>query len=524
MKVFEELIDELKDDNLLEATILDVPHESGRPRSNGTRLTRTVSESPNVSVGFEVSSGNAFDSDLIGRNEEPVDEETGPDNPAEFYRKRAMEEVSGLQMVEHVISGIERQYMKAVPSAFDDLKTKKALHTFLQVSSNPDSTEYAEAEYELLQETQAWANALAKRDEKISVSHLRRFCENSRPALSSQALIALARFYRNAPFSETHRSKFDCIITRLFSRDTREQMRGLLFSRPEMVKHLGNLYSEWNSVSGFAGEEPTALAAETVDRLEAMCHEADAAGNFDVLVKSDFFKRLHALKESAGETFYAPEITATSIECNVRVGNRFVELIFAERQRTNLASVEEKYGYSYDQLISDAAGKTLQMVELLKAAPLSETATKEPAANRSEKNPIAKAVPERSDTKVRSAKLRVNKWLLAATVLLVAISVCFYFWSENYSPQQEGIARAKQVDLMKTEFAEYFNNARATGSSLYAIAQPNWDSLPEERQKELLQKALEFAKSQNLRQVQIVNAKGRRVAYATDSKVQVLNQ
>ena len=75
-------------------------------------------------------------------------------NTRDFLRKRAMEEVSSMQMVEHVLSGVEREYMRLVPVPFDDLDTKKALHKFLQTVDDPQSTDCSEAEYELLQETQ----------------------------------------------------------------------------------------------------------------------------------------------------------------------------------------------------------------------------------------------------------------------------------------------------------------------------------------------------------------------------------
>jgi len=48
----------------------------------------------------------------------------------EYFRKRAMDEVTGLQMVEHVLSGVEREQMKTVPKPYDDLPVKLALHDF----------------------------------------------------------------------------------------------------------------------------------------------------------------------------------------------------------------------------------------------------------------------------------------------------------------------------------------------------------------------------------------------------------
>ena len=42
-------------------------------------------------------------------------------NHKEYFRKRAIDEVAGLQMVDHVLSGVEREQMKLIPKPFDDI-------------------------------------------------------------------------------------------------------------------------------------------------------------------------------------------------------------------------------------------------------------------------------------------------------------------------------------------------------------------------------------------------------------------
>src|SRR4030095_12264447 len=188
MNVFEDLIGELKNENLLEDTVIQV-------RNGGSRETTN----PLVHTEFGNSDGFAFAGDesvdFEGVDFETNDEALDSDDPEfkahvddrEFFRKRAMEEVSSLQMVEHVFAGVEREYMKIAPAACDDLELKKALHKFLQVSSDVKSDAHADAEYKLLQETQGWHSALSSRDKNISVANIRQFCENSRPVLSAQA-------------------------------------------------------------------------------------------------------------------------------------------------------------------------------------------------------------------------------------------------------------------------------------------------------------------------------------------------
>ena len=70
-----------------------------------------------------------------------------------------------------------------------------------------------------------------------------------------QAMLALARFYRNSPYSEPVRAKFDFVITRLFSRPVSGERRKPLFSRDEALGHLNALYREWSSVQLYSAQD-----------------------------------------------------------------------------------------------------------------------------------------------------------------------------------------------------------------------------------------------------------------------------
>lgn len=514
MNVFEDLIDELKGDNLLEATILE---PSRKTDASGTSTEEEE---------FEIERGEHHDAELAepeDSDREAIKNSEPPADSAEFYRKRAMDEVSSLQMVEHMISAIEREYMKTVPTPYDDLEAKKALHKFLQVSGRPDTLEYAEAEYALLHETESWASALAMRDANISVGNLRRFCENSRPPLSSQAMMSLARFYRNGQYSDVARGKFDFVMTRLFSRDDGDEKRRLLFSRGEMVGHIRTLYAGWTSVSYYSEDERAEYAEAVGSKFNGKAAEAESALDFDSLVESGFFEHLQSFKESIGEIFYVPEVTAAAIECNVRVGNRFVELVSAERRRTPAEKIEEKYGYTYDQIISDSAGKTLHLVDLLKALP-EETlpAVVEPKHGNHEVGVSSATKVEANPARPRFA-LKVNKWILLATIAAAVLSGAMYFWSDSYAADEEAVPAAKQVDLRDNELGQYLRSGRTTSTTFYAVAEPNWDTLTADQQKEILQKAATFARKMKLKKVQIVNFKGRSVGYVSGEKVEVVS-
>ncbi|MDI1241962.1 MAG: hypothetical protein PSX80_08600, partial [bacterium] len=287
MSLFEELIDELKQENLLEETVFSAG------RSAAAAPVRTIEPSSDFDPALEsADSGDSSEDDNFAQS--PADER-------EAHRRRAMDEVTSLQMVEHVLSGIEREHMKMSPHTFDDLNVKKALHKYLQINAPISSDEHSAAELELYHEIEKWFSALARRDGNISVANVRRFCENSRPVLSSQALISLARFYRNSPYGEAVRGKFDFVMTKLFSREIGGEKRRLLFARLEMLSHIKALYSNWASLS-LGSEE--ANGSDFVRGFERLLQECQSAESFDALISTEFFNRIRIYKESAAELFF----------------------------------------------------------------------------------------------------------------------------------------------------------------------------------------------------------------------------
>ena len=462
MNVFEDLIVELKEANLLEKTVMDV---GSQPGDTDVELYETA-----VAEGLETAEPQtepeaqntpeqiSFADDYLKTMElaeEQIDElevihtpdriafpvPKKPAHDRQFFQKRAVDEVASLQVVEHVLTGVEREHLKTVPKAYDDLNAKKALHAFVQVSENVNSEEHAQVEFLLMQETESWCLALAERDRNISVAHIRRYCENSRPALSSQAMLALARFYRNLPYSESVRGKFDFVMTRLFSKSADGERRRLLFGRDEMLEHLTKLYSDWSSIPLYAADDDDSNILLTALSFEELAVEAESAETFDELIKSDFFGRQRLFKESISELFFAPIVTVGAIECNIRIGNVYVDLIDRERQKSDVASIESKYGDLYDQTISDAAGRTLDLVDLLRAVPVRSVPVQvemEPERIEYVKTPEPVVVePPRKIAAEPASFVRrmftnafsVNKWLLIVAIALAAMSVV-YVWAD----------------------------------------------------------------------------------------------
>lgn len=555
MNVFEDLVEELKEENLLEETVIETNKEkenelNGADEAEILHIDEAVEsetlpgeedefpedfEPLELSSEAEMLSENPADveetaSEIVSEKaeySESIEVESKPQQAkgVEFYRQRAMKEVSSLQMIEHVLSGVEREQMKVIPKPYDDLEAKKILHHFLQVSKDLNSPEHAQAEFALMQETESWYSALSHRDKNVSVTHLRRYCETTRPLLSSQALISVARFYRNSPFSEPVRSKFDLVITRLFAKEIGGEKRQIVFEREEMVKHLTMLYGEWSSIPLYAASEDDSDILLIVLKFEDFMAEAENADSFDELIKTDFFNRLRMFKESTNENFFAPLVTSTAIECNVRVGNRYVDLIQQEKENNDIEKLEDKYGFLHDQTISEAASKTLQLVELLKER--AEEIEPENFEEETEAETIqteAQASSNEKKTKIvkeeKSSRLKVNKWLLAATILVVVFNIGLYFYVQsNITAPETATQNVQRVNLDNSALKEFIREGRIANETFFGVVQPAWTPLEKEKKEDILKKIYAMAGERAFNKVQLLDKDGKIVGFADGENI-----
>ncbi len=525
MNVFEDLIGELKDENLLEDTVIEVKKGDADPERD-----LKLAEEPNtVEVRGQDVAGNGEHTDTSRRAGPTEEAETPgiihPKNDREFYRKRAIEEVSSLQMVEHVLGGIEREHLKTPAATYDDLHVKKALHRFMSIADEVSSEEHAEAEYDLLQETQGWHTALSARDKNVSVANIRRFCENSRPVLSSQALMALARFYRNSSFTEDVRGKFEFVVTRLFSRDAGPEQRKLLFPKGDVVGHIRTLYNNWSSITYHSTQDHKAEIDLAVQRFEDIVNHFEAVETFDDLLNADVFNIIRHFKEECGELFFVPEITAAAIDCNIRLGNKYVDLLYKERNQSSAAALEAKYGITYDQAASGAAAKTLLLVDLLKQRPEDVTL---PAPKNHDFEQESFTLPTSTifikdpESTRRSGIFGVSRWLVFVTLIAVAASVGLYLWADRFAASDESVKVANEMDLEGTDLKAHIRTMRASQETAYAVAQPSWDAMNEFDQKEFLKKIYAFADSKGMKKVNVLNYKGRTVAFASKDRLEII--
>lgn len=173
MNIFEDLIDELRGENLLEATVIETGKSNGKPDAKETENGKETVQQPKPEVVSSPALPTPAPPPFVAPKVETVERDL------DFYRKRAADEVTFLQMVEHVFAGVEREHLKIVPKPHDDLEVKKILHSFVQMTHSPQSAEHAQAQFQLMQETESWHSSLSLRDERLTTAHLRRYCETS---------------------------------------------------------------------------------------------------------------------------------------------------------------------------------------------------------------------------------------------------------------------------------------------------------------------------------------------------------
>lgn len=543
MNVFEDLIVELKEENLLEETILDTADiVAHRSEEKGVVAVEELFEADADDTDLdEAELALVADAEIVGNDEAPesAEKSTKKKKPAkgsrEFFKKRAVAEVSGLQMVEHVLTAVEREYMKVKPRAFDDFNVKRTLNAFLHLPDS-DVEEHKKGEFELMQQTEAWFSALTVRDNSIPVQFLRQYCENTRPALSSQAMLALARFYRNSPYSEPARAKFDFVITRLFSRPTGVGRRKALFAREEALDHLKTLYREWSSVPLYSADDDLSKITLTAMSFDDLLGEAENAAAFDDLIKSDFFGRLRLFKESIAEMFFAPEVAIAAIEANVQIGNAYVRLLDLERQKAEADVIQSKYGALDSETISDAAARTLELVDLLRA-PLNveeeyfEEAVVEPEplekiildTSARETEPESKSVIKLPGflNDVKENAFQVNKWLLAVSILLITASIGLYVWANYVVDDEVSKTGVQAVNLDNAVFKEHLRSAKIAGETFHGIVLPSWNELAKEKREEYLKKILQAGPSMNFKQVNLLKADGKPAGFASANRVDV---
>ena len=342
-------------------------------------------------------------------------------------------------------------------------------------------------------------------------------------------MISLARFYRNSPYSESVRSKFDLVFTKLFSKDVGRDKRAVVFKNEELVKHVQELYADWASIPLYSTEEDDSNLLLNALKFQEFIDEANAAETFDELVRKDFFKRLKVFKEKTNENFFAPIVIAAAVESNVLVGNRYVELIEKARHSEAGKSMGEKYGVVHDSQISEATSKTLELLDILhekkpdRREPVRKPKEEETEKKR-EKKPAVKVDEDFPLSKpFLSVKGGANKWLIIAPILVVLVAGWLFIQDTGTTTERPTLANAQAKDfpIEGTVLNDHVRSAKISKGTLYAITRESWDSLPQDQKQELVQNALLLGEQSEFGKVHFLNKNGESQAFASKTKVRV---
>lgn len=529
MTVFEDLIVELKEENLLEETVISI----------NSQADAAAFGSEEHDFAELIDTDDSFD-----EPKRPAPAVNGSRPPADASASdSAIEDIAIYQTVEHILTGIERSTLGKEYRGFDELNVKKALHAFQQASADPSTIDFLEATGELRSQVFTWQMSLAERDALIPVSAMRRYCESCQPALSAQALFALARFHRGLPFSEAARGKYEFIVTRLFSRQADGNRRAAICSREEMLSHLRSRFSD-------SSESYSHLYAGSVDIVpfvagfDELGEEAKRCATFDDLVAIDYFGRLNLFKESTGEHFFVSEVTASVILCNIKILNRLSNMVEDERRSGSLQGLINRHAAVLDEPMSNATGRTTTLALLAHEEHVEvdeddeeheESVPPPPSVNRFDRElldrrkeptpkPSSVVKNDKGRTGVLAGFASANRWLLLMTVATVILSVGLYIWANYYTETTVASANVQVVDVANSEFKDFLKEGRISTDTFYAITQPSWDALTRENQEQAVEKIYRTYSPKGCKRVSLINNKGQAVAFASEGKVNVFRQ
>jgi hypothetical protein len=447
---------------------------------------------------------------------EPVVEEKN--EILEAAVKRAHEEVVALEMTQQVLAMVERSMQKPGAESYNHAGVKKYLHELQELPPDTSAEEVNGMEFIFWQEIQLWRSALAHRDSCSSATDLRYYCESCKPPLSEQALFSLARFYRSLPASERTTFKFDMIVTRLFSVDEEDGSRRLAMMKTAIGETLEESYKEWLGISP-QNTIDEAKIDQAIAGFSNFTSNSQEAKDLDALIADSFFGQIREYKRSLNQIFYAPRVAAAAIDCNVRIGNRFIELLDEYREKQKA----EKRGSSsldplLEQAVSEATNKTLQVVyeaqrnheKLEKQRELDRLLNRETLALPEQKIIVA------PKTTATSAFLGINKWLLVGGFCAVLCSSGFYLWTEYGGVEAQNVHAAQKIDEKGVPGGEYLNTARVNANILYGVVSDKWNSLSDDAKKKALEQIAGAGKDKGYSQVSLLNTDGKVVAQVNE--------
>ena len=499
MNVFEDLVTELKEENLLEEIFLE------SPTANGNGHVSVADFSNDASIEGHSFTNRSFAS-------------------PEAVHTRISQQIASMELAELVLSAVENANGKRT-LPYDVLAVKKGFHRYSQMANDPENEDYFDAETEILAAIESWQHDLALRDEKIGVAAFRLYVESANPPLGPQALFAMVRFYRSLPVSAITIGKFDFVVTRLFSKFVDGDRREMICSQQDAVKYLTQRYTDW-SVDNFrslpADDPEVAVPVSTFADLAA---EAESTMSFADLGKLKLFERLAELKATTRASMFVPRVIAAAVDSNLRVSTRVIELLERERDRHGAGITSRLSDIDFIQL-SDAVARTFN-------AGSTDGGDGEESDPRSSTDTVGERIkidaPQRSksrranksDTASSSAIFGVNRWLLLATVLTVVVSLGVYVWADRFAEEPVKTEAVKAIDLEKPELKRYLTTSKLSGNMLYAVVTPAFEEMAVDVQREYLKSLYQYGGQKGYAKVTLLNGRGRNIGYADAERLEI---
>lgn len=446
-------------------------------------------------------------------------------NMQNFYHNLE-KEINSLQLVDYIFSCIEKARQIEVEEKFEPSRVKTVLKEISKALQSGNEAELSELEKKIEEEVESWCLSLSWRDKKIAPSDLRLHCENSKPPLSPQALLALIRFYVGVPFSEPVRAKLDVLVTRLFTSELWDGSRVLTLSAQEIKAKLESFYREWANVPLFSEQK-----IDVSDEFIKFVEKAKRIDSLDELLGSGLHVDLLDFKKSLGEDFLEPSVLASAVNCNVSFGNRCVELILQEKARLGAEVVKSKYSSSME-VLSETVAKTIVVSEIVDAKepvkaeiPVKmETLEQIESGARLRKESVSKSKEREGNFLNLDLSFRVtNKWLIITLLLTIGLAVGLYVYVELGT---SGVTRqnVEVFQIENTEFQGYLRAGRISNELLIGVVTDKWKSLNEGEKRMMLEKLLGTGKQKNFRKVFLLNNDGLTVAEASEKSIEIYDR
>jgi hypothetical protein len=232
------------------------------------------------------------------------------------------------RIVERFLCEVERWLLKPSESVFDVSLVKENIKALKSLPSELTES-LAQAEVELKEEFRRWDLSIEEKDRCIETYNFRRFCDSAAEPLDNEIYVALASFYKSRQYSHSNLSKFDLIVTRLYTDVDRTGRRFLKFNPQEITSHVEQSFGTSNA--GETAERfldnPGAVAA-----IQSFIAEAQGLDDFESLIQCKLFDRFREFKQELSDQFFEPAVVAAAIQCNVVFANAFNEMLEAANE------------------------------------------------------------------------------------------------------------------------------------------------------------------------------------------------